>query len=341
MENLCFCDKSSPLDFFQCFIARHSPAWCIKTVCFNVVGELGNNKVICDLFEEARYFVKNTAPDSQKWDWSSWVPSLYYYRSCLYYAFCCWLALKALNLHPDYICPYFQLHFTLWISSLRVLAIIPICLICVSLVVASMLYPLTIKIPRFTSSACPSIFLGHKRSLCHAYCLNKVTGKVKHVHHVVFDNGWNDSPDPPPYISFLNGLQEWVAWKVLVTWRVWWADRHRAAKGCQDRGKFSDPDFEAVRLMFKDTFGSGIERVGAFWWRQESIGSYEGNTGLIAWLMHIGNPPGCHAVPAVIDYSFFLQPRLMHDYSSELFFRYQYRSILLLPKTADEHDTVP
>lgn len=39
----------------------------------------------------------------------------------------------------------------------------------------------------------------------HAYYLDETTNKVKHAHRVAFDEGWNDSPDPPSYVRFLKG----------------------------------------------------------------------------------------------------------------------------------------
>ena len=51
----------------------------------------------------------------------------------------------------------------------------------------------------------PGIFLGYKKSMKLTYYVDATTGTVKTARHVAFDEGMNDSADPPPYVRYLRG----------------------------------------------------------------------------------------------------------------------------------------
>ena len=56
--------------------------------------------------------------------------------------------------------------------------------------------------------ACPRIFLGHKKSMQHAYYKDLETGKIKSAQHIAFDKGMNDVKSPPPFAHLLKGELE-------------------------------------------------------------------------------------------------------------------------------------
>ena len=51
----------------------------------------------------------------------------------------------------------------------------------------------------------PGIFLGHKKSMQHAYHKDLETGKIKTARHIAFEEDMNDVKSLPPFVCFLKG----------------------------------------------------------------------------------------------------------------------------------------
>jgi hypothetical protein len=201
-------DKSPPLDFFERFLAHHAPPCREKTVRFDSGGELGRSAAVRDLFEKAGYIVEVTAPDS-----SSEVGQVERPHRTIADGVRTMLYASA---QPPKFWPYALLHFVNISNCIprgdRPHAPITMCTgkrpnISHLRIFGSRIYalPTDKRDAKIDVHARPGIFLGFKRSLKHAYYLDDLTGKVKHARHIAFDEGWNDSPDPPPYVSFLKG----------------------------------------------------------------------------------------------------------------------------------------
>jgi hypothetical protein len=201
-------DKSPPLDFFERFLAHHAPPCRDKTVRFDSGGELGRSTAVRNLFEKAGYTVEVTAPDS-----SSEVGQVERPHRTIADGVRTMLYASA---QPPKFWPYALINFVNISNCIprgdRPHAPITMCTgkrpnLSHLRIFGSRIYalPTDKRDAKIDVHARPGIFLGFKRSLKHAYYLDDLTGKVKHARHIAFDEGWNDSPNPPPYVSFLKG----------------------------------------------------------------------------------------------------------------------------------------
>ena len=201
-------DKSPPLAFLRSFLARHAPNCSDKSVRFDNGGELGGNTEIVNLFESVGYEVEFTAPNS-----SSEVGQVE--RPHRTIADGVRTSLFAANLEPKY-WPYALINFVFIANCLprgdRPKSAITMCTgrrvnLSHLRVFGSRVYvlPTTNREAKVDVHGRPGIFLGFKKTMRHAYVLDDATKKVVTARHIAFDEGWNDSPNPPPYVRFLKG----------------------------------------------------------------------------------------------------------------------------------------
>ena len=201
-------DKVAPIDFFKEFLSRYGSANGYRSVRFDQGGELGKNKKVTELWEAAGYEVETTAPDSSNEIGMVERPHRTIadaIRSMLFaaglelkfwpYALRYWLIINDIVPHgqrehsPHFICTGKVAD----VSLLRVFG----CRVYVQ--------PTGKRDGKATVNARTGIFLGYKRSMRHAYYYDIQSKKVLTARNLVFDEGMNDSTDPPPYVRFLRG----------------------------------------------------------------------------------------------------------------------------------------
>ena len=201
-------DKSPPLDFLRSFIARHAPNCSDKSVRFDNGGELGGNTDIVNLFESVGYEVEFTAPNSSSEVGQVERPHRTIadgVRTCLF----------AANLEPKF-WPYALINFVFIANCLprgdRPKSAITMCTgrrvnLSHLRVFGSRVFvlPTTNRAAKVDVHGRPGVFLGFKKTMRHAYVLDDATKKVITARHIAFDEGWNESPNPPPYVRYLKG----------------------------------------------------------------------------------------------------------------------------------------
>ena len=201
-------DKAPPLDFFQSFISRYAPTCGERTVRFDQGGELGNSTAVRELFEKAGHDVQTTSPDSSSeigqverphrtigdgartMLFGAGLPANYWPYALSYFiliANC--IARGDRPAPPVTMCTGRRVNLSLLkIFGSRICAL-----------------PTEKRDAKVDVHARSGIFLGFKRTMRKAYYLDDVTKRVKTARHVAFDEGWNDSLDPPPYVRYLKG----------------------------------------------------------------------------------------------------------------------------------------
>ena len=201
-------NKTAPLDFFQEFLATHGSTASPRTVRFDLGGELGGNTEVHDLFAQAGYLVETTAPNS-----SSAIGQVERPHRTIADAVRTMLYSAGL---PAKFWPYALRHFVLISNCIprgdRPDPPITMCTgkrVDLSLlrVFGCRCYalPSHIRDAKVDVHARDGIFLGFKNTFRNALYYDNQTHTVKTARHIAFDEGFNDSKNPPPYVQALRG----------------------------------------------------------------------------------------------------------------------------------------
>lgn len=201
-------DKTPPLDFFREFISRYGSSRADRSIRFDMGGELGRCTQVHDLFIRAGYQVEVTAPNSSHEIGLAERPHRTIadaVRTMLFaarlelkfwpYALRYWLMINDMIPHGDRkrspveICTGTKPN----LSMVRVFG------------ARVFVLPPQARDGKASVVGRPGIFLGYRRSMRHAYYWDETTKRVKTARHLTFDEGWNDSTDPPPYVKYLRG----------------------------------------------------------------------------------------------------------------------------------------
>ena len=199
-------DKTPPFDFLKSFIANYKPNASNCRVRFDGGGELGGNKEIHNLFEAAGYEVEVTAPDSSSSIGLAERPHRTIASAVRTMLYSAGLPLK----YWPFALQYFVLIHNCLPHGSRPESAYTMCTgkrfnVSLLRVFGCRLYSLPrksrdAKLDVHTRSG---IFLGYRKSMGNALYIDSASGKVKQTRHMAFDEGMNDSADPPPYVQYL------------------------------------------------------------------------------------------------------------------------------------------
>ena len=199
-------DKSPPIDFLSSFIANYKPNVPQCRVRFDGGGELGGNAEIRSLFEKAGYEVEVTSPNSSSSIGLAERPHRTIASAVRTMLYSAGLPLKYWPFALQY---YVLIHNCLPHGS-RPESAYTICTgkrfnVSRLRVFGCRVYSLPTKDrdAKLDVHARSGVFLGYRKSMGNALFIDSVTAKVKQTRHLAFDEGMNDSPNPPPYVQYL------------------------------------------------------------------------------------------------------------------------------------------
>ena len=199
-------DKTPPMDFLSSFVANYKPNVPHCRVRFDGGGELGGNKDVHAIFENAGYEIEVTAPDSSSSIGLAERPHRTIASAVRTMLYSAGLPLK----YWPFALQYFVLIHNCLPHGSRPDSAYTICTgkrfnVSLLRVFGCRVYSLPTKSrdTKLDVHARQGVFLGYRKSLGNALYIDSVTGKVKQTRHLAFDEGMNDSPNPPPYVKYL------------------------------------------------------------------------------------------------------------------------------------------
>ena len=199
-------DKTPPIDFLSSFIANYKPDVPNCVVRFDGGGELGGNTEVHDLFAKAGYDVDVTAPDSSSSIGLAERPHRTIAAAVRTMLYSAGLPLK----YWPFALQYYVLIHNCLPHGERADSAFTICTgkrfnVSLLRVFGCRIYALPTKQRdvKLDVHARSGIFLGYRKSMGNALCLDTSTNKVKAARHGAFYEGRSDSDTPPPYVRYL------------------------------------------------------------------------------------------------------------------------------------------